>query len=202
MPYISDTLLLNGLKGYKNDFTISDLYIPLAKYRSNPSSIIVGIKLFFGMKISNDDLYVRGYQARPRIWGNDFEKFIKSKKTFNIHVTPQLIQEFKDLILFCKKNKIKLYFIYAPEYIKVQPYYINRPSIFNYYKTASTLYKIPFIDYSNDTISYNTKYFYNSEHLNKIGSETFTKKLANDIAAEENKTVHPSNPTSNKKAGF
>ena len=40
---------------------------------------------------------------------------------------------------------------------------------------------IPFLDYSNDPICYDTSYFYNAMHLNARGADIFTAKLAHDL---------------------
>ena len=53
--------------------------------------------------------------------------------------------------------------------------------IISLYQHFSEKYDIPFLDYSNDELSYSTKYFYNSQHLNRTGAELFTAKLADDL---------------------
>jgi len=49
------------------------------------------------------------------------------------------------------------------------------------YKKFSNEYQIPFYDFSNDSISYHKKYFYNASHLNNIGSQLFTKELIDTL---------------------
>jgi hypothetical protein len=181
MPYLNDTVLRKGLTGYENSFNKADFYIPAMKYRTVPSSYAIGFKLYFGKNVILDDLRIRGYQARERQWDDSFDNFKKLKITYNFKIDTGLIKEFKEFATECKKYNVKLYFVFSPEYINVQPYFLNRNTIFGYYKDAASRYKIPFLDYSNDPMSYDTKYFYNSEHLNKYGSEIFTKKLADDM---------------------
>jgi lysophospholipase L1-like esterase len=41
---------------------------------------------------------------------------------------------------------------------------------------------IQFLDYSSDTMCRDTKYFYNSQHLNTAGAELFSARLAEDLA--------------------
>ena len=183
MPYLNDTIIRKGTANYQNSFTLADYYVPAMKYRSDPISYSVGFNLYFGKEVPNDDVRVRGYQARERVWDDSFENFKKLKKTYTIKADTNLVKEFHELIKTCKANNVKLYFVYSPEYVKVQPYFVNRATIFSYYQDAAKQYNIPFLDYSNDPISHDTTYFYNSEHLNKNGAETFTKKLAQDIKA-------------------
>ena len=42
-------------------------------------------------------------------------------------------------------------------------------------------YDIPILNYTYDSLSYDTLYFYNAMHLNKMGAEIFSTKLARDI---------------------
>ena len=183
MPYLNDTVLCKGLKGYDNSFNKADFYVPAMKYRTDPISYKIGFQLFFGGTVVNDDPRVKGYQARNRKWDDSFEKFKALKIKYTIKVDTNSIKEFHDLINICQQNKVKLYFVFSPEYTKVQPYFTNRSEIIGIYKDAAQQYNVPFFDYSNDPISADTQYFYNSEHLNTHGSEVFTQKLARDIKA-------------------
>jgi hypothetical protein len=74
-----------------------------------------------------------------------------------------------------------LIFVYTPEYIEGQKYVSNRAQIMGLYKKYSKQYQIPFYDFSNDSISYQKKYFYNVSHLNRLGSELFTAQLIDTL---------------------
>jgi hypothetical protein len=157
--------------------------VPAMKYRTDPDSYAIGFKLYFGGNVVINDPRVKGYQARPRKWDDSFAKFKASGKKYTIKVDTNSVKEFNDLITICEKQNIKLYFVFSPEYVNVQPMFLNRDAIFAYYSDAAKLHKIPFLNYSRDTISTDTSYFYNSEHLNQHGSEVFTRKLAHDMQA-------------------
>ena len=81
----------------------------------------------------------------------------------------------------CKRKKIKIVFVYAPEYFERGKFIENREEIFTLFNMFSKKYSIPFYDFSNDTISMQRKYFYNASHLNKTGAELFTKKLIDSL---------------------
>lgn len=49
------------------------------------------------------------------------------------------------------------------------------------YGSIANAVKVPLLDYWNDTITTDTSYFCNSTHLNKIGSELFTRKFIQDL---------------------
>ena len=73
------------------------------------------------------------------------------------------------------------YFAYAPEYIELQKMIGNRDSLVSVYKKFALKYKVPFMDYSSDSICLNTSNFYNSMHMNATGVHNFNKKLVNDL---------------------
>ncbi|SDK42070.1 hypothetical protein SAMN04487898_108126 [Pedobacter sp. ok626] len=94
--------------------------------------------------------------------------------------TPSLIL-FERYLKECKANGINIVFVYTPEYIEGQLFVKNRKQIIDLYTNFSVKYKIPFYDYSKDTMSYQKKYFYNALHLNKTGAELFTTRLTQKL---------------------
>ena len=57
----------------------------------------------------------------------------------------------------------------------------NRDEVINRYKTTLQKYNLSLLDYSEDTISYQQKYFYNTTHMNNKGADVFTKELSQDL---------------------
>ena len=45
-------------------------------------------------------------------------------------------------------------------------------------------YDIPILDYTYMDICYDTTYFYNAMHLNALGADLFSEKLAHDLASQ------------------
>ena len=58
------------------------------------------------------------------------------------------------------------------------------------YRDISTKYSIEFYDYSNDSLCFDKKYFYNASHLNNTGAEIFSKTLARDLKARTHNSVY------------
>ena len=102
-------------------------------------------------------------------------------KKYEAKLDPETIILFEKFIAECKKQNIKLIFVYAPEYIEGQIFTKNRGEVLSLYTNYSQKYNIPFYDYSNDAISYQKKYFYNTVHMNKTGAELFTAKLIDTL---------------------
>jgi lysophospholipase L1-like esterase len=57
----------------------------------------------------------------------------------------------------------------------------NVDEMYKMYESIATEFNIPILDYSYDLMCDDTTYFYNGTHLNKLGAEVFTTKLAHDI---------------------
>ena len=53
--------------------------------------------------------------------------------------------------------------------------------MFDTYQSFADKYDFPVLNYTYDSLSYDTDYFYNATHLNKKGAEIFTSQLAMDL---------------------
>jgi hypothetical protein len=165
-----------------NGFPFVDYEIPLIRYYGRQEAINTAIELYTNPH-NNPIQRIRGYQGQGREWNSDFEKAKSKMKGYNVKIDPPSQLLFENYLKECRSKNIKIILVYTPEYIEGQKFVMNRDSIIKMYNKFSTEYKIPFYDYSNDTISYNKKYFYNSLHLNKKGAELFTNKLINRLKA-------------------
>ena len=166
-------------QGYK---TI-DYYIPLIRYFGNHESIAESLKM--SQNSINKIERINGYQGQNKIWNKDFEIAQKDNPIFEIPFDEGTLELFDKFIKDCKTKNIKLIFVYTPEYIEGQKFVKNRKFIIETFSKISKKYKIPFFDYSNDSISFDKKYFYNALHLNKKGSEIFTKKFVATLEKEK-----------------
>ena len=159
-----------------NGFSSLDYEIPLIRYYGKYSSIIAAAS-YSGDPVTR----VKGYHGRNQAWNSDFDNAKASMKSLEIKLDKPTIALFENFLKECKANNIKLIFVYTPEYVEGQKFVSNRSQIMGLYKKFSKQYQIPFYDFSNDSISYQKKYFYNASHLNKAGSELFTKKLIDTL---------------------
>lgn len=168
--------LYNALKEYK-DTSFLDVVFPLYRYR-NQKYWKDQITRSKKEKLNKDGFFRdNGFKSYNRKWNVNWEKLQRKPSNFN-RVDFLLLEQ---LINLCNKKNIQLIFILSPEYYKGQPYMTNREEIIKYYKSTINKYKIPFIDYSKDTISYQKKYFYNTTHMNYKGADSFSLKLATDL---------------------
>lgn len=161
-------------------FDNTDYEIPLMRYFGKKKEIETAIRYFSG-HLSNPICRVKGYQGLNRVWSKDFNKAKSSMKNYEVKIDPETLLLFRQFISECKQNSIKLIFVNAPEYKEGQEFTINRKEVLTIYKGLSKQYKIPFYDFSNDSICFQKKYFYNSVHLNRIGAELFTAKFIDTL---------------------
>ena len=76
-------------------------------------------------------------------------------------------------VIWCK---IKLNFVYAPEYIEATKNVKNRDVVIDYVKKYADEHSIPFIDFSQEEFCSDTTFFYNNRHLNALGADKFTSE--------------------------
>ena len=165
-------------------FSTIDYEIPLLRYYGNYNAVETALRFSLG-RLSNPITRVKGYQGRDEVWNSDFDNAKASIKRLEVTLDKPTIVLFENFLKECKSNNIKLIFVYTPEYIEGQKFVSNREQIFGLYNKFSEEYQIPFYDFSNDSISYQKKYFYNASHLNKLGSQLFTKKLIDTLKSSD-----------------
>ena len=168
--------LYKALDEYKST-NVWDFILPLYRYRDQvywKDQISRSKK----EKLGKDGLFRKeGFMSYDRKWDVNWAKMKKKNSDFDFNDYPLL----EELIKRCEKENIKLVFTIAPEFYKGQDYMLNRDEVINRYKTTLQKYNLPLLDYSEDTISYQQKYFYNTTHMNNKGADVFTKELSQDL---------------------
>ncbi len=176
-PYLANPVIWQATSYYEG-FDWIDRFIPLSKYRHSANSILNGILGNCGLiKRSN----YKGFVAMDRTWNDDFAQFRMKHRAPYEAIDPVTDRLFDRFCAFCVQQKIKVIFVYTPEYIEAQKLLVNRAEIMGRYANYAARYSIPLLDYSHHEISFDTANFYNSQHLNSRGVALFNPKLANDI---------------------
>lgn len=162
-------------------FSTVDFYIPLIRYTGCSIDMI---KVFLNIINPSNKKRIKGYLPRDEEWNKDFDKAkLMGKQT--IKIDSSSVRMLDAFISECSSNKIKFAMVYSPEYIEGQALISNRDSIINIYKELSIDHKIPFYDFSNDSISFSKDFFYNSQHLNKKGSILFSDRLVEMLVQDK-----------------
>jgi hypothetical protein len=181
LPYLHDPHIQEATKDYKGEFGLAQYYLPMFKYNGNLDLAAAGFLRYFNF-VENERISDKGYKPQARKWDGAFEAF--KRKFPNGYAHPfdsKAAEEFTSYLRYCKENGIKIVMVFSPEYIELYPLITNRNEIISLFQKYSKEFGIPFLDYSNHPICFNKSYFYNSEHLNKEGSELFSKILTQDL---------------------
>jgi hypothetical protein len=178
LPYMlyNEEMKVSTYNGYHS----IDYKLPMVRYYAKKEAIIEIIKILVSPG-SNKAIRSKGYRSRDLAWNDDLLIAQKNFGSYEVKFDSSLIHLFEKYLTECVKKNIQIVFVYTPEYIDGQRFVNNRSDIMTIYYELSEKYKIPFYDYSEDSISFNKNYFYNSGHLNKVGSEIFTTKLIDDL---------------------
>ena len=180
LPYmLFDTLMQKYTIGYKG-YTWYDYNIPLIRYYGQLNKIHQAFSFYFTKQLDPVDR-VRGYASYDTPFVNAFTEGKGYAKYYEIKFDPKIINVFDGFLRECQQKNIKMVFVYTPEYIDGQRYVRNRNQLFLLIHHFCEKYSIKLYDYSADKMSFDTTYFYNSEHLNKTGAQLFSKKFAGDL---------------------
>lgn len=175
-PYFTNIYIrrLIRLKQQEN-FSIGELYVPMYRYYNHGALTLM--EMLFGNR--DDECWYKGYY-----WGMSQEwdgtKFAKIDKV-KFRPNQDTVDEFDTFLSEVQKDSIQVVFVCSPIYVGVTEKTVNLSEFYDFRNHFSEKYCIPVLDYINDTICYDTAYFYNATHLNKTGAELFTIKLCHDL---------------------
>ncbi|MFK7832216.1 MAG: hypothetical protein AB8B52_02970 [Winogradskyella sp.] len=179
-PYLGIDEVKETTKKYEG-FSFIDYNLPLFKYSGKPLEVIDGIFSSVNVHIATSNLE-KGYIQKDLTWDGSFDKFKETNKNgINSTIAKSTCDLFEEYIIECKRKNIDLFLVYTPVYHEFIPFDLDRQVLFDYLEAVSRKYDVPFLDYSEDELTFNKAYFFNSQHLNKKGSELFTEKLSVDI---------------------
>lgn len=181
LPYmLFNKEMENAIISYRG-YTKADFYIPMLRYFGKRDALVSAVKN--ALNPSNNPIKrINGFEAVTDLsWHNDLEKVKKKMKYYEVKIDTATVRLFEEYIADCKKQNIRLLLLFSPEYYEGQEFTKNREDVISIYKSLSAKYQVPFIDYSADSMSYDKKYFFNAEHLNKLGSDLFTQKLIDTL---------------------
>lgn len=181
-PYLKDPYIRKAV-GFYEGFEWQDFVVPLAKYMNVRNGLLDGITDFVRPEKSNK---YKGFEAQQKQWDDSFEIYRKANPN-GVHQKTDAVTVglFEDFLSYCVNNGIKVILVYTPQYIEGQRLIKNKEQIIGLYRGFAKKYDIPFLDYSDDPVCYDTKYFYNSEHLNAKGVAIFNEHLVRDLAPLE-----------------
>lgn len=180
LPYLNDSIVSKKTKQHEG-YAWVDYYNPFSKYLFRREALWLGISESLGLIEHNSAKY-KGYQGKDDVWDGKFELFIESNpEGLHLKLDSNVRNLFEEYLVRNIKQRIQPVLVFPPELKENQVFIENRDSILNVYTMLAKKHSLSFLDYSDDAICYNRKYFYNSSHLNRSGAEIFTTKLSRDL---------------------
>ena len=144
------------------------LYLPYYRYNSEKKN---------NNNYKNSITY-KGYQARNISWS---PLDLDGLDTIHYHHEKKAIELLDSFLIDCRKDSILVVLIHSPferrGFEKIQ----NNDDMLNLFRDIAYRHGIPFLDYTNDLICYDTLNFYNAMHLNSHGADIYSAKLAHDL---------------------
>lgn len=157
-------------------FNKEDYYIPLLRYYGRRKKVLSDLK-----RNSKENYRYKGYRGRGLEWNDDLKKAKAEMEYYKAEVDAIYLNLLKRFLKEAKNSGVEVIFVFPPEHIEGQKFEINRGDIVKVFRDLAKENNLTFLDYSNDSICRQKKYFYNSTHLNKKGATLFTQKLVADL---------------------
>lgn len=179
LPYIRNEEIRIATRYYKG-FDIYDYNLPYVRYHGQSQAIYHGLGILLLPSSNSKDRY-KGFQAQNREWNDDLANAKLANSSYNVVIDDAIVSLFESYIQDLKNKNIQLILVYSPEYKEGQQYVRNRNSVMLLYKNIARKYNVPLIDYTDSSICGDKSKYYNSMHLNKIGSNIFSKQLAHSL---------------------
>lgn len=177
LPYLrGDRALYDEIRD-REGFGWADRWLPLVRYAGYHETIKEGLGL--PAKMARPGNMDRGYIATDKDWDGTAFRAID---TLGFTVNGEAAAIFDRYLRRCRQEGIRVVMVYAPFYIGATAKMGSAAdSMFALYQRFADRYGYPILNYTYDSLSYDTLNFYNASHLNRRGAEQFSIKLAHDL---------------------
>ncbi len=154
-------------------FSFWEKCLPLYRYYRNLKR-----RELWGLLTSTDRQLEKGYQGKDKPWDGTAFSHID---TVYYRVNDEAVKMFDQYLAQAKAEGIQVVFVHTPLYIGATRKLDCPQAMQQQYQNFADKYDIPILDYRFMKICYDTTYFYNAMHVNRLGAEIFSDSLANDI---------------------
>ena len=177
LPYLrKDNDLYREIKE-REDFSWADHYLPLMRYAGYHETIKEGLGM--KAKMARPKNIERGFIATDKEWDGAAFRAIHA---LGFTVNDEAVEIFDRYLQRCKQEGIEVVMVFAPFYIgATEKMGSDADTMFALYQGFADKYGYPILNYTYDSVSYDTLNFYNASHLNRRGAEQFSLKLAQDL---------------------
>ena len=176
VPYLFKNQIWDFLHNEYHDFHYSDKYIPLYKYWKNRSII----QLLLTKETSNSNYYKGFIIDSSTWWSSDHLNNIEDN-SISCNYNQDLVELFESTIEEMQSEGSKIVLVYSPFHIDGQCKIKNLDRFVLFVDSIAAKHNCLFLNYLHDSICNNISFFHNTEHLNGIGADVFSEKLAHDL---------------------
>jgi hypothetical protein len=177
-PYIMDRKMISEVKKIKK-INWFERHIPLLRYYGYRNFIEDGFLAYWGKQDFFDGGLYKGFRGNNYKWDRTN---LDSLESVQFEVDDQTLELFEEYLETAHKEDITIILVSAPVYYEAMEKFSDRAEMEQLYQDLANRYDAVLLDYTNDSLCFDTIYFYNAMHLNTYGADIFTKKLAEDLS--------------------
>ena len=173
--FFYDRDLIRSFEQYEN-FTFAEKFLPCYRYLGYDEVWLEA--LFRDNKQHYYEYLIKGYSGRDNMWDGCALADIDS---LSFDCDTAALSLFSKYIKREITEGVEVLLVFSPIHQEVQDKLTNLNEMYKLYDSIASLYNIPILNYHTIDFKDDTSYFYNGTHLNRMGAELFTTKLAHDI---------------------
>ncbi len=171
-PYLYKKEIWSHLDSPQHDFNIFDRIIPLYRYWKKPYIFNYAFK-----NARNDANPYKGYVGEGGIIDTTATKLFEAND-LKCTIDSSILASFKNTLLKMRNDGSFVVLVYSPLYYKGVPLLIGTNEVVSTYQRIANETGSIFINYLQDSICKNERYFTQYVHLNKEGANVFSNNLA------------------------
>lgn len=169
-PFLFNKDIWDDVNRYSVHFNLFDKYIPLLRYWKK--NVIPYYEALRNPK--------KGFVYNIDKWNPD--EIIKIQKhSIDYYVDSNMFNEFTNTICNMKLNKCNVIVVFSPMHKKGQSAIKNLGLFVEQLQETTKQEHVIFLNFLDDSLCYDSTYFKNTMHLNEIGTDVFSEKIAHII---------------------
>ncbi|QDS88889.1 hypothetical protein EC9_30840 [Rosistilla ulvae] len=181
LPYFHREKLIDAIAHY-DGFDPFDRWLSMYRYRGRSDLLTLGVRVALGGTAIESERQ-RGYLGRDTRWDGTFDVFAHENAIgYQSEIDPAVRESLDEFVGQQSMNGTQVIMVFTPEYQPGQKLCRNRKEVVRILNTIANSHGAAFLDYSSSPVCGDRELFYNSQHLNRVGAEWFSKMLADDIA--------------------
>lgn len=180
LPYLSDTNIARATENVGMPHMYR--YVPFLKWQEQALLVNIGVQRFWHPVQQDTEFSYKGYRGQELRWDEGMFNWFMEK---NPHYIPELngvvFNQFKTFLADCKKDTIQVVMVLTPHYHRFTRTIVMMQEYKRLMQLTADKYGANFLDFTTDSICTDSTKFYNATHLNKAGSELFSRKLSAEL---------------------